>query len=213
MSQIQVVDTNRDVERECDSIAEAEETKADMVSLGADPSHIEIRDGENTPKSEQDSSQDNDVVETRPVEPDIEETEPAPVQSESEGLPEEQPSVEEDPVDWLPGHFIDVIQGVPTVNRKGYAVIASQYGVEVQAEPITLAEETDFEYATFRAIATTEDGKEYSGIGSAHIDRGDDSEILNEMAETRAMKRSTAWATGIGMTAIEEIQSGGDNAT
>jgi len=116
--------------------------------------------------------------------------------------------VEDDPVDWMPSHFVDTIQGVPTVNRKGYAVIASQYGVAVTAEPITLASKTDFEYAEFRAVAQTEDGREYSGIGSAHVDRqdGDDKHLLNELAETRAMKRAVAWATGVGMTAVEEMK-------
>lgn len=118
------------------------------------------------------------------------------------------PSIEEDPVDWLPGHFIDSIQGVPTVNRKGYAVIASKYNVSVTAEPVTLASETGFEYAEFQAIATTESGEEYSGFGSAHVDRmdGDDQYLLNELAETRALKRATAWATGVGLTAVEELQ-------
>jgi hypothetical protein len=73
---------------------------------------------------------------------------------------------------------------------------------------VTLASETDNEYAEFRAVATTEDGQEYSGFGSAHVERqdGDDPYLLNELAETRAMKRATAWATGVGMTAIEEMR-------
>jgi len=122
-------------------------------------------------------------------------------------LPDE-PSVSEDPVQWLPSHFIDRIQGVPTVNRKGYAVIASKYGVSVTAEPVTLPGETDHEYAEFQAIAIYAEGNEYSGFGSAHVDRmdGDDPYLLAELAETRAMKRATAWATGIGMTAMSEMQ-------
>jgi len=124
-------------------------------------------------------------------------------------VPDEGPSLDENPTDWLPGHFIDEIQGVPTVNRKGYCMIASKYGVSVTAEPVTTASESGFEYAEFRAIATTEDGKEYSGFGSAHVDRqdGDDAHLLNELAETRALKRACAWATGIGLTAIEELKN------
>jgi hypothetical protein len=122
-------------------------------------------------------------------------------------LPDE-PSVSSDPVEWLPSHFVDHIQGVPTVNRKGYAVIASKYGVSVTAEPVTLPGETDHKYAEFRAIAIDADGNEYSGFGSAHVDRmdGDDPYLLAELAETRAMKRATAWGTGIGMTAMSEMQ-------
>jgi hypothetical protein len=105
----------------------------------------------------------------------------------------------------MPSHFIDSIQGVPVINRKGYAVIAQDCGISVTAEPVTRPPETDFEYAEFRATATTQDGVEYSGYGSAHVDRDDDPTLLAELAETRAMKRATAWASGVGMTAIEEM--------
>jgi hypothetical protein len=114
-----------------------------------------------------------------------------------------------DPLNVMPAHFVDNISGVPTINRKGYAVLAEHYGISVVAEPITLPGETEFEYAEFKAIATTEDGTEYSGFGSAHIDRqdGDDPHLLAELAETRAMKRATAWATGVGMTAQSEMEN------
>jgi hypothetical protein len=87
--------------------------------------------------------------------------------------------------------------------------LASQYGVSVTAEPVTLASDTDFQYAEFRAVAVTEDGREYSGFGSAHVDRqdGDDPHLLNELGETRALKRAVSWATGVGMTAIEEMKN------
>jgi len=143
------------------------------------------------------------VGETRSVE-HIEEPEPA--ENLEDELPE-NPPIDQDPVNWLPTHFIDEIQGVPTVNRKGYCVIAARYGVSVKAEPVTLPSETEFEYAEFKAVATTENGQEYSGFGSAHVERqdGDDPHLLAELAETRAMKRATAWATGIGMTAMSEM--------
>jgi hypothetical protein len=109
----------------------------------------------------------------------------------------------------MPSHFVDTIQGVPTINRKGYAVLAEHFGISVTAEPVTLPGETDFEYAEFQATATTHDGQEYSGFGSAHVDRmdGDDPYLLAELAETRAMKRATAWATGVGMTAFSEMSN------
>lgn len=141
------------------------------------------------------------VVDHSPGAEDEDETEPA------EELPQ-NPSVEEDPIDWVPGHFKDKIQGVHTINRKGYCVLAAHYGVSVTAEPITLPSENEFEYAQFRAIATTEDGQEYSGFGSAHVDRDDDKHLLAELAETRALKRACAWDTGVGITAIEELRGG-----
>ena len=116
--------------------------------------------------------------------------------------------ISDDPLSVMPTHFVDRIQGTPVINRKGYAVLAEHYGIEVVAEPVTLPGATDHTYAEFRAIATTEDGTEYSGFGSAHVDRqdGDDAHLLAELAETRAMKRAVAWATGVGMTAKAEME-------
>mgnify|MGYP000294121194 CR=1 FL=1 len=116
--------------------------------------------------------------------------------------------ISDDPLSVMPTHFVDRIQGTPVINRKGYAVLAEHYGIEVVAEPVTLPGATDHTYAEFRAIATTDDGTEYSGFGSAHVDRqdGDDPYLLAELAETRAMKRAVSWATGIGMTAKVEME-------
>jgi len=190
-------DTNRGTTRECDSKTEAEDAKQDLIGLGANADDLEI-----TPPGKTDGGE----TETHSVEM-ADDAEPTNQPVQQQDLPDEPPSVEHDPVDWLPSHFIDTIQGVPTVNRKGYAVIAAQYNASVVAEPVTLASETDFEYAEFKAIATTSDGQEYSGFGSAHVERmdGDDPHLLNELAETRAMKRATAWATGVGMTAASEM--------
>lgn len=117
------------------------------------------------------------------------------------------PDVTEDPVSWMPEHFIDIIEGVPSVNRKGYAVLAKHFGITVQSEPVTYPGQSDWEYAEFRATAVTPEGDTYTGYGSAHVDRGDDKGVLGELAETRACKRSIAWATGVGMVAIEEMQN------
>ena len=74
---------------------------------------------------------------------------------------------------------------------------------------MTLPSATDFEYAEFQATATTENGVEYSGFGSAHVDRqdGDDAQLLAELADTRALKRAVSWATGLGITAVEEMSN------
>jgi hypothetical protein len=123
-----------------------------------------------------------------------------------------QPSqLTSDPLDVISRNadqFTDTIKGTVTINRQGYAVLAERFSISVEAEPVTLPSETGFEYAEFRATATTEDGATYTGFGSAHVDRqdGDDQYLLAELAETRAMKRSCAWATGVGMTAVSELE-------
>lgn len=212
---VYLINERKGNEREFETRAEAEEQKEKLIGLGMKPENLEIQVDEikadGPPEEEKDSDEILAEETGRPKEefeyggevPDFDE------QKVETKIPDEQPSVDEDPVEWMPGHFVDEIQGVPTVNRKGYAVIASQYSVSVTAEPVTLASETGFEYAEFKAVATTQDGQEYSGFGSAHVDRqdGDDEHLLNELAETRAMKRATAWATGVGMTAVEELQN------
>jgi len=167
------------------------ETMQDLL----DDQGVEYETSEPNSTAPDGGAQTPEVVEDEPPQPTEEDIETTP-------------SVEDDPVDWLPDHFIDHIQGVPTVNRKGYEAIASKYDVSVTAEPVVRASETDFEYAEFQATAYTPDGTEYSGFVSAHVNRdnGDSPYLLNELAETRALKRAVSWATGIGLTAVEELQ-------
>jgi len=192
-----VVDHGNKNVRTFGSRQEAEDKAAGIKQMVDAPGEIEVVQGSYESYTDYEHG-------SQEVDPEIVDHSPG---QESTDVPN-NPDVTDDPVDWMPSHFIDKIQGVPTVNRKGYAVIAAQYGVSVVAEPVARASETDFQHAEFKAIATTQDGQEYSGFGSAHVDRmdGDDKHLLNELAETRAMKRATAWATGVGMTAIEEMQ-------
>lgn len=130
----------------------------------------------------------------------------APAQAAT-GLPDNQPGVDTDPLDWVPGDFVDTIDGTQVINRKGYDVIAHHYGISVTTSVLVSPSESGFEYAEVRAVAETSDGVEYTAHGSAHVDRGDDSYLLLEMADTRAAKRATARATGVGMVAVEELQN------
>jgi hypothetical protein len=125
-------------------------------------------------------------------------------------LPDEMRSVRTDPLDVVPGYMIAEVEGQPTINKRGYAVIANHFDIVVNAEPITTAGETDHEYAEFRARAWhKDDGPEhaYTGHGTARAteDRRGIADNLNEMAETRAMKRAVAWASGVGILAWEEM--------
>jgi len=193
MTEFIVRDTDSGNEREFSSRSEAEDAKSDLESLGATV-EIEQADGGSVEVVEEDA-------ESPTPEPEPAETQATDV----EELPEK--TVGDDPIDWVPSHFVDEIQGVPAINRKGYAVLAEQYGIEVTREFVTYPSETEFEFAEAEATAVTEDGKEYSGFGSASVARGDDAELLGELAETRAMKRATAWATGVGMTAVSELKN------
>jgi hypothetical protein len=197
MSEFIVRDTDRGNERPCESRSEAEEVADELRSLGADVEIVAPGEDDNVDVVEHDTP----PKEANTVEPDNVDAEALDAVAEKD--------IATDPLSVMPKHFVDQIQGVPTINRKGYAVLAEHFNVSVTAEPITLPSETDFEYAEFRAVATTEDGQEYSGFGSAHINRqdGDDKHLLAELAETRAMKRATAWATGVGITAYTEMSN------
>jgi hypothetical protein len=189
---------------------DAEDKAKDLKMMVDDPNDIEVTQGDYEDYQEYQNDSDDES-----------EDEPVPVPNESPGdVIDAEPTetavsnvqnkdISQDPLTVMPSHFVDEIQGVPTINRKGYAVLAEHYGISVTAEPVTLPSETDFEYAEFRAIATTEDGTEYSGFGSAHVDRqdGDDKHLLAELAETRAMKRALSYATGVGMTAATEMKN------
>jgi len=182
-----------------DSRKEAEETKQDMMQLGVPEGDLEIIMDASGGRPEPDDGAtvvDEEQTQQESAQP------PEPVS-------ESKPALDDDPVDWMPSHFVDNIQGVPTLNRKGYAVMAERFNVSVTSESVVRASETDFEYAEFRATAETEDGTEYSGFGSAHVERGDgdDEYLLNELAQTRAMKRAASWALGLGMTAKEEMEN------
>lgn len=134
-----------------------------------------------------------------PVEPEQQST-------QSYDLPD-KPPVDEDPLTWMPDEFTDTIDQTTVINRKGYEVMAHHYGISTQSECLVGPEEAGFEFARVQATATKPDGTEYQAHGSAHTDRGDDSYLLLEMADTRARKRAIAQATGVGMVAVSELQN------
>lgn len=173
-------------EREAGSRSEAEEIKAEAESLGLD---VEI-----VPPGE-DADDSVDVVEH---------VDPEPVDSAAEELPER--SVAEDPLDWIPSDFVDTIDGSPAINRRGFEVLAHFYDVDVYSELEVPPEEHGFEYCRVKARAVR-DGRECEAYGSAHVDRGDDPELLLEMADTRARKRALSIATGVGAVAVEELRN------
>ena len=119
-------------------------------------------------------------------------------------------SVQTDPLDVVPEYVVTEVDGQPTINKRGYAVIANHFDIVVRSEAITTAGETDHAYAEFKATARQkDDGPEqgYTGHATARVseDRRGIENNLNEIAETRAMKRGVAWASGVGILAWEEM--------
>jgi len=198
MSEWTLIDHSRENRREFESRADAETARADLRDLGVDPDDLEI-----VPPTETDGS--------GAVEPEVvgsEETDTQPVET-PDNTPDtlDDRSVADDPIAWMPGEFVDVIDGSEAINRKGFEVLAHFYDVSVTADLQTAPEETDHEYARVKATAETADGREVQAFGSAHVDRGDDPWLLVEMAGTRARKRAISVATGAGAVAVEELKN------
>lgn len=185
-----VIDHDRDNEQPAESRSEAEDMKATAQEFGSE--HVEI-----VPPGRSDAATDGGTPEVVDAEP---------VESPGDQLPER--SVSDDPLTWMPGEFIDEIDGTQAINRKGYEVLGHFYDVDVHADLEVAPEETDFVFCRVKATAITADGRACEAYGSAHVDRGDgdDPALLLEMADTRARKRALSIATGVGAVAVEELK-------
>lgn len=185
--------------RTFDTRADAEDARADLLALGATPEDMEI-----VPPTETDGS---GAVEPEVV--DDEQADAQPVETPDDNTPDTlgERSVADDPIAWMPGEFVDQIDGTEAINRKGFEVLAHFYDVSVTADLQTAPEETDHEFCRVKATAETADGRTVEAFGSAHVDRGDDPWLLVEMAGTRARKRAISVATGAGAVAVEELKN------
>jgi hypothetical protein len=190
-------DKNRGTEREFDTRAEAEEKKEDMRGLGAAESDLEIINETSLVES------DTDVVEQSEESAESDVPEKAP----EDALDELGEELETDPLSILPGHMVDQIQGKPAINKRGYAMIAERYDVSVKAEIETYPWENDEKRCVAKAVAVTEDGKEYQDFATASDADGDMPEQIIELASTRALKRVTGWATGLGIVSYQELSN------
>jgi len=137
---------------------------------------------------------------------DAEPVGPSPEQVQEEyDLPDEGPSVDEDPLVWMPDEFTKTVDGTVTISRKGYEVLAHHYDIQGGTELVVSPVETDMEYVVHKATVTDADGDEYTAYGEAHAsDNG--VENIVRMSDTRAYKRAVSRATGVGTVAIEELQ-------
>jgi hypothetical protein len=186
-----VIDHDNDNEREAETRQQAEEMAETAREFGSDDVEIVTPD---------DADTEPEVIDVEPT------TDPAtPDADAGHDLPER--SVADDPLTWMPGDFVDEIDGTPAVNRKGFEVLSHFYDISVSAELQVAPDENGHEYARVKATATTDDGRTCEAFGSAHVDRGDDETLLLEMADTRARKRALSIATGVGAVAVAELKN------
>lgn len=198
MSQFVVKDTSNGNTRECESRAEAEDTKNDLVSLGADPGQIEIISPGETDGGKA------EVVETPEPAENFEDELPEK-QGHSEGLEQLGESLETDPLDVLPGYMITTVDGKPSLNKRGVSVLAYHYDISVtDKETVAYPHETEYESAIVEITVEGKDGRVFVGAGEAHVDETPKHQLLR-MAETRAYKRAVIFATGTGIVGYQEL--------
>jgi hypothetical protein len=198
---------NNDNVKPADSKADAESKAKTAREFGSDNVSV-VPPGEPLPGEDTETQ----AVATEPTEAEVMEvSEPSPepatttAEAAQHDLPER--SVSDDPLTWVPGEFVDEIDGTQAINRKGFEVLAHFYDISVSADLEVPPEDTDHEYCRVKATAETPDGRTCEAYGSAHVDRDDDATLLLEMADTRARKRALSIATGVGAVAVSELKS------
>lgn len=209
-------------ERTADSRSEAEDIKAEAEDLGLSAEIVQSSEA-TTDGGELDGSEpvDAEVVEHVPGAGEDHEPEPDPepapdANHEPEVLsPDEveqyaadldDRDVGQDPLQWMPGEFVDTIDGTEAINRKGFEVLRFFYGVDLDMEMEVDPNENDMTHCRYKCVATM-DGQSVEAWGTSHVDRGDDPWLLVEMAATRARKRALSIATGAGAVAVEELKN------
>jgi hypothetical protein len=189
-----VRDRDRNKVREFERREAAERAIADLEDLGLD---VELVSADTLTEG---------VIEA-PTLVDDRESMRVPARIDPDAVDLEERSLGEDPMEWLPDAFVDVIDGTPAINRKGFEVLAHFYDVDVETEVQVGPADTDHEYCQVKATATMPNGRRCEALASAHVDRGDDPHLLLEMADTRARKRAISIATGVGIVAVEELRN------
>jgi hypothetical protein len=104
--------------------------------------------------------------------------------------------------------FIVNLKGKQFVTYEGLLDLAHQNKLKsIKTELIQIPTKENNNQCIMKAIATTEDGKEFEGYGDADTSNVNSmiSKHIIRMAETRAKARALRDLTNVGMTALEEL--------
>ena len=211
-NQFIVRDVERDTERPVESRSEAEEVASDLRGIvkqsGGNPESIEIVPPKGTDGGTKVVEDSRDESPTQTDEPPQTQAEPIPDGQEKglgDALAEIGDSIESDPLDVLPGYMITHVEGKPSLNKRGVSVLAYHYDVDVlEREVVAYPHEHDYQTAVVEIMVENGDGRQFSGIGEAHVDETPKHQLLR-MAETRAYKRAVIFATGTGIVGYQEL--------
>jgi hypothetical protein len=184
-----VRDTSRDTKRECQTRAEAEETRDDMIALGASPEDLEI---------EQVGATDGGptVVDAEPVD-----TEPT-------GEPVNPEALSKNPIQFLEsvnGDFVNRIKGTPAISKQGFRFIQREFEITTESEVVEWSE--DPLGCVVWAKATLPGGYSAEAHGEGYQFESDvsDNEFVR-YADTRAKNRAISDLTSAGALAVSELQ-------
>jgi len=195
MSKYSVIDHGNENVRTFNGRKEAEEKAKGVKSMVKDSTQIEVVKG---------SYQDYNDYEAAPEDTSKEYATTETVET-SEALDQLGESLNDDPLSILPGHMLDTIQGVPAINKRGYAMIAERYGIEVTTTIESYPWDNEEDRCVAKAVAITSEGRRYTGHATACKEDGDMKEQIVELADTRAAKRAVSWASGLGIVAYSEL--------
>lgn len=216
--------------------SEAEAAKEDMESLGVDVeltkqtasnggSKVELDgtdvvemsggDGGNSTDTDDDDDSDNEDESEDTVD-NVEDEHAERIEAETvedveadtkQALDKLGDSIEEDPLSVLPGYMITLVDGKPSLNKRGVSVLAYHYDIDVtEREVVAYPHDHEFETAVVEIMVEGGDGRTFSGVGEAHVDETPKHQLLR-MAETRAYKRAVIFATGTGIVSYQEMVS------
>lgn len=220
-----VLTDDNGTEREFQSRAKAEETKVELEGIGADitleQKGTEDVEAEIVDMSSEDSEEPLPGVDVcSQCGGEIDDGHCPNCESDEEGSDEDLPNSSEvveaietvkeggldtDPLNVLPAFMVDTIQGAQAVNKRGYAMIAERYDIEVSTEMVQSPWDNDEGRVVCKATAVTDDDKTYTAYGTACESDGDDSKNLIELADTRSQKRAVQWASGFGIVGYQEL--------
>jgi len=201
-----VIDESNENVRTLDTRSIAEDKAAGVKQMVSDPASIHVVKGSYDDYEDYLERHDNAAdPETSRQDVPVPTESPEDVIDDDGGIDDLGESLQDDPLELLPSHMIDTIQGEPAINKRGYAMIAERFGVSVQSRIVVFPWDNDDNRAVARATAETEDGKTYTDYASASVGDGDMSDQIIELASTRALKRVTGWATGLGIVSYHEL--------
>ena len=196
MSSWKVVDTKREKERTVSSRAEAEETKQDLIGIGATPEQLEI-----VPPKKSDGGTEG--VEGSMVDDAIRQAETG-----SEATQSDIEKLVENPIDWLNeinDEYTNVVKGTPAISKRGFRFIQSKFEITTESKVVQWVD--DPLGVIIWAKAELPDGRsaEAHGEGWQFESQVDDNEFVR-YADTRAKNRALADLTSSGALATEELK-------